>query len=110
MRSENYNSALFKLTDDIRTLSNDSDLVITVSNNNPVHLYLSHRKGWAVVSEQLDSAFIAQKRIQGAKWLIGEKSEFNSDAGKKRLKDIFNTYKVMKDEKDYFIVMLQNRF
>ena len=108
MKAENCDSALFRLTSDIRTLTNEPDLLVTASNNSPVYLYLSHRKGWTVSAEQLDSAFICQKGNEGAKWLAGEKSEFNSSVSVKYLEYILRKYKVIKNEKDYFIVKLNS--
>jgi 4-amino-4-deoxy-L-arabinose transferase-like glycosyltransferase len=107
MRSENYDSALFKLTNEVKTLTNDTDLVITASDNNPVYLYLSHRKGWAVGTEQIGTAFINQRKIQGAKWIFGEKSAFNSEKSEENLKEILKTYRTIRNENDYFIVRLE---
>jgi 4-amino-4-deoxy-L-arabinose transferase-like glycosyltransferase len=106
MRSEGYDSALFKLTNDVKSVTGSSDLIITASDNNPVYLYLSHRKGWTAVTEQLDTLFVNKKRLQGAQWLIGEKTAFSSERSKQNLRDILKTYKIIENNNSYFIVRL----
>lgn len=106
MKSETWDSPVLKIGKDVQSVSQKNDLILTVSNGNPVYLYHAHRNGWNVMPEQLDSAFITTRFIGGAKYLAGEKNMFNTANSQDKLNYILTNYVIVKNEPDYFVVIL----
>jgi hypothetical protein len=91
---ENWNLSFN--TNDIRTVSDKTDLIITVSNGDPVYLYHCERKGWTVLPENLDEDYLSQRIKDGAKYLTGEKNRFEGPKSKYNLASIFEKFKIIK--------------
>lgn len=106
MKSESWDSPIFKIAEDIKNLSKPDDLIITVGNGNPVYLYQSHRNGWTAMPQQLDNNFLAEKIQQGAKFLVGEKNIFAQNNSPDKLENLLSNYKILKNDNDYIIIKL----
>jgi hypothetical protein len=104
---ETYDGTDFKIANGVKLNSLKDDLIITVSNNSPIYLYLCERKGWATVPEAVDSLYIAGKIEEGAKLLAGDKSYFVSARGMQNMERAMKNFPVLKDDKDYFLINLQ---
>jgi len=104
MKSEDINSPIFKLAEETKIKTNSTDLIITVSNGNPIHLYLYHRKGWVCFTVNLNKDYITGLKNLGAKYLIGEKSIFKNEPEK--LNEILSGYDKIVDTDIYFILKL----
>lgn len=107
MNSETYDSSLFRLANSVNKLTDYSDLTISIDDGNPIVLYRCNRKGWNCYVEQINSDFIKQRVDNGAKYLMGEDSYFNSEEKAKTLEYLFNNYKTLNRGEDYFILDLQ---
>lgn len=107
LNGENPDSVVLKIGNDVRSMTSPNDKIITVSNGNPVYLYHSHRKGWTGLPQALDSNYIEKRKTEGAKWIAGEKEIFEKEDSMNKLENLLNRYKVIKNEKDYFIVKLE---
>ena len=103
--NEDYNSPLFKMALDIDKASAKNDLIITVCNGDPVFLYRADRKGWIVTPGNISVENIKDKQSRGAKLLAGDKTYFD-DNSRKDLEELKKNYKVIEDNKDYFILRL----
>lgn len=108
MNSETYDSSIFRLAKSVKETIQRDDLVIAVDDGNPIVLYRCKRKGWNSYVEQIDSTFIKLRIDNGAKYLIGEDSYFNSEKKVKKLKYLLSNFKSIKREKDHFILDLRN--
>lgn len=103
MKSENISSPLFKLASSVQKNTKIADLIVAVDEGNPVILYRCNRKGWNSFPEQLDSIYIYQKVNLGAKYLLGEKSIFDSERRREALRKISRRYTSIINTDDYFI-------
>lgn len=103
------NSPMTRLADEMSILSAPHDLVITVSEGDPLLLYRSHRKGWVVLPDNIDSTYIVEKHLRGAKYVAGLRSIFDSDAQQIRLSDLTRRYPPLKETPDYFVIQLDPR-
>lgn len=108
LNGEQWDSPVLKIGNAMKERTPPEDLIITVSDGNPVYLYQSHRRGWTSRPEQLDLKFIEEKKLEGAKWLTGEKEFFIRANVTAKLDNILKNYKIYKNENDYFIVKLEN--
>lgn len=106
MKSENYDSSLFRLASAVQEVTGKNDLVIAVSEYNPVVLYRCNRKGWNISADQLDQTFINEKKSEGAKYLIAEKILFNTPEKQKTLKWLIDNHKAEAMGTDYLILAL----
>jgi 4-amino-4-deoxy-L-arabinose transferase-like glycosyltransferase len=106
MSSETFDSSLFRLAEAVQEVTQKHDLVIAVSEGNPIVLYRSNRKGWNSSVDQLDSTFIDGRRSKGAKYLIGEIPMFDTPERGKTLQWLLHRHKVVTQGKDYFIIQL----
>ncbi len=106
MRGENKNDAIFKLTDEVKSVSQKSDLIVTFCDGNPVYLYLSDRKGWFVTPGGFNYEEITKLKNDGAKYLIGEKSFLKSQSELNNLAGIDKRFKAILDNESYFIIKL----
>lgn len=106
VKKETFNSPLFNLASAVKGLTAKNYLVVAVSEGNPVVLYRCERKGWNSSPDQLDPAFLHEKQVLGAKYLIGEKSSFDTGPRQQRLREILQRFTVVKNDKDYFIIKI----
>lgn len=107
MGAEKYDSPLFKLTNEIKSITNKNDLIITVCDGNPVYLYLSDRKGWFARPDKIDNEYITAKRSDGGVLIAGEKNYFESPNSKENLKNVIGKYTVITNNEDYFVIKLK---
>ncbi len=107
LNGENQDSVVLKIGNDVRLVTPPDDKIITASVWNPIYLYHSHRKGWTGLPQVLDSNYIEKRKTEGAKWIAGEKEVFEMENSMDNLDKILKKYKVIKNEKDYFIVKLE---
>ncbi len=106
MNGESWDSPVLKIGNDVQAITQKNDLVLTVSNGNPVYLYHCDRKGWTMGVHQFNKDFLEEKRKEGAKWVVGEKGFFETDESKEEFNKIISRYTLVKNEKDYFIIKL----
>lgn len=106
MKSETFDTSLFRLSSAVQKITQKHDLVIAVSEQNPIVLYRCNRKGWNSSVDQLDSMFIAARRTNGAKYLIGETPLFDTHEREKTLQWLLDSYRVVKKGKDQFVIAL----
>ncbi|MGH2575781.1 MAG: ArnT family glycosyltransferase [Ignavibacteria bacterium] len=106
MKSERWDSPVFKIANDVKAITPKNDLIITVSNGNPVYLYHCDRKGWTALPQHLDIKHIESLKKEGAKWLTGEKGSFVQENSLENLNKILSNYKIRKNNNNYFIVEL----
>ena len=72
MNKENsQTSPVFALAQQIKALTQPTDLMISTTGGDPTLLYLSHRKGWLVNPADVTPARLAQNIEQGANYLVG---------------------------------------
>jgi hypothetical protein len=107
MKAEDRNSVIFKIAGDVKSNSIPTDLIITVSNGDPVYLYHCERKGWTVTPENLDKEFLTQKIREGAVLLAAENNKFAGKMANENLSYVLSNYKILKNESGYFIVKLK---
>lgn len=103
---ETYDTALFRLTSAVQRSTTKSDLVVAVSENNPIVLYRCDRKGWNSSPEELDSTSLSDKKNRGAKFLVGETSFFNTKNRQRILDAISSNYTLVENGTDYFVILL----
>ncbi len=106
MGSETLDSPIFRLAAAVDTSTKKDDLIVTVSEGNPIYLYRCDRKGWNADADQVDSAFLAGKKQEGAKYVIGETDLFNSPGRKKKLDWLIHQHTPIFVTRDEFIVAL----
>jgi hypothetical protein len=105
MNSETYDSSLFSLARSVGDLTHKNDLIITVDDGNPIVLYRCDRKGWNAYVEQIDSTFISERVEKGAKYIVGENSNFDNRI--QTFEYLFANYKILERTNDYFILDLR---
>jgi hypothetical protein len=106
MNSETYDASLFRLAAAVQEVTKKDDLIVAVSEGNPIYLYRCGRKGWNSSVEQLDSTFLGAKARQGAKYLVAETALFNSPERKTTLDWLLSNYELVTKSDDYFIIGL----
>lgn len=104
---EDPDSAVLKIGREMQSVSDPQDKIITIGDGNPVYLYHANRFGWTAMPQQMDSIYIAQRRIDGAKFITGEKIIFERNNSKDKLNFLLKNYKVIKDKSDYFIIAIE---
>ncbi len=107
MRAESWDSTVLKIASDIKSITAQNDLIITVSNGNPVYLYHCSRGGWTAQPQKLNVEYITKLKNEGAKWLAGEKSMFIHENSEENMRSILQNFEVYKYETEYFIVKLK---
>lgn len=105
-KNEDINSGLFRISDAIKRSSDKKDLIITVCNGDPLYLYRADRKGWTLSPYALNAESINSKKEKGAKYVIGEKSNFENDEMKANFEKLKKDYKTVADNEDFFILQL----
>lgn len=106
MNSETYDSSLFRLAAAVQGVTQKHDLIIAVSEYNPIILYRCNRKGWNSSVDQLDSTFIDARRSNGAKYLIGEIPVFDTPERERTLQWLLDSHEVVAKGKDFFVIAL----
>lgn len=110
MQKENIQSSdVLKLAEAVQHHVKTGDLVIAVDNNDPTLLYVSHRKGWHATPEQIDDSFLTEKRMRGAKYIIGIYAIFKNAAGQNALRFLSIQYPCIFSDKKSFIFKLAGR-
>lgn len=104
MKSEDINASIFKLTQDLKNIVPKNDLIVTVSNGNPVFLYLSERKGWASFPGAINKEYLSKLKNDGAKYLLADKNEFKDFPG--TLNFLISNYNIITNNSNYFIIKL----
>jgi len=104
MKGEKRQSALFLLASAVQEHSSAQDLVVTVSDGDPVYLYLSHRKGWHGFVNNLSVEFLKQKADLGARYLVGEKETFERNDQERNLAFLLSYYKGVVETDAYFVL------
>ncbi len=103
---ETYDASLFRLASAVQSSTKKNDLVVAVSESNPIVLYRCNRKGWNSSPEELNLTFLNDKKNKGAKFLIGETHFFNRKNRQGILDIIFSNYTLVEKGADYFIIQL----
>jgi 4-amino-4-deoxy-L-arabinose transferase-like glycosyltransferase len=103
---EEPNSAYTRLANAVSTITQPNDLLITLSEGDPILLYRSHRKGWVARPGVLDSHFIAEKITHGATYLAGLKSILETEAQRTQIDDACKNYFPLINDSTYFVISL----
>lgn len=104
--SERYDIPLFALSTSVQQIIPENDLVIALSNGNPVVLYNAGRKGWNCSTGEINESYFEEKKRLGARYFIGEKNLFFENGAEQQLDFIRNRYEVIIDSAEYLIVRL----
>ncbi len=97
---------LFQLAGAVKETTTPSDLIITVSEGNPVVLYNCERKGWTCSPMQIDSFYLKQKKNEGATYLVAEKEVFVRNGLLRQIDYLTKYFTVIRNEEHYIIVKL----
>ncbi|OLP15633.1 hypothetical protein BST81_25095 [Leptolyngbya sp. 'hensonii'] len=90
-------SDVYALAQQIQALTPPSSIVVAMTGGDPTLLYLSHRKGWLVVPEQITDDYLTQRTAEGAGYLVGNYTviqsyaPFTDIAQKQRIRTIIQT-------------------
>lgn len=103
---ERRDLSLFKLADAVQQTTKPNDLIITVSQGNPVVLYNCERKGWICSPSDIDSLFLQKKKALGARYVVTEKRIFITSHFENKLSFLTSNYLIIKDDEDYLIAKL----
>ena len=106
MNGETTDAPLFRLAADVQSTTSRTDLIVALSEGNPVVLYRCDRKGWNASVDQVDPAFLREKWERGARFIVGEKEPFNTPERQRRLDKLMTTLPAVKNERDHFILRL----
>lgn len=106
MDKEDSKAQIFELSKTIKEKTNNEDLIITVTNGNPVALYHMHRKGWTAFTSQLDEKYINEKIEEGADYIAGEKGELQNEAEFEKIGEIMSNYEVVENTDGFYIIKL----
>jgi 4-amino-4-deoxy-L-arabinose transferase-like glycosyltransferase len=110
MKSEDYNSPLFRLEEYVKRELPAGKLVITISEGSPIHLYRTARKGWAAWPDALTEDYLSDKIKNGAEYIIGETPVFRTPEQRNRLENLMQKYEVVNYSPDIFVLKLKNNF
>ncbi len=101
---ETHDNSLFRLAEAVERHTNKDDLVIAVSEGNPIVLYRCGRRGWNGYVWSMDTAWLESKRDKGARYLVGQKKFF--DGNETTLENFYTHFVVVEKGEDYFIIEL----
>jgi len=104
MKSEDADSPIYKLTNEVKNIIPKNDLIVTVSNGNPVYLYQSDRKGWVNYTGAINKEYLDKIKEEGGSYIIGEKKEFKDYPGKLDL--LIKNYENIVSNEEYFVIKL----
>lgn len=105
-KGERTDVPLFQLAQVVKETTNPNDLIITVSEGNPVVLYNCERKGWICSPERIDSLYLIQRKNEGARYLVAEKEVFARNNLLERVDYLTNNFTAIRNEEQYIIVKL----
>jgi len=103
-KQENKNSAIFELSEKIQSVSDKSDLIITVSEGNPVFLYNANRKGWVCNMQDVNKNYLNEKKSKGAKYLLADKTFLKDKINPGSFAEVIKIFKTVSDN-DKFIIL-----
>jgi 4-amino-4-deoxy-L-arabinose transferase-like glycosyltransferase len=111
MRKEDPpSSETFQLAEMVKQKTAEHDLIIAVDGNDPTLLYLSHRKGWHALPDQLNQSFLSERIKRGAKYLVGDHKSFEEKSAQQELKSVLSdNYQVLFDDGRSFIIKLSDQ-
>jgi len=101
--SEDYNAAYFQMSDEVKKISAANELIITVSDHNPLILYTCQRKGWAVNPQDLTDEFLKEKKSFRFNVIAAEKQYFKPAEDSNKLSELKAKFKVYKETNDYIV-------
>lgn len=101
---ERYDTPLFALADAVKHFTEKDDLVIALSEGNPVVLYNAGRKGWNCNVSDINNAYLQEKKKEGARYVIGEKS--NLSGNEAELNFLRDNYEIIAESEEFVIVRL----
>jgi hypothetical protein len=104
MKSEDADSLIYKLTNEVKNIIPKNDLIVTISNGNPVYLYQSNRKGWVTYTGAINKEYLDKIKEEGGSYIIGEKKEFKDYPGKLDL--LIKNYENIVSNEEYFVIKL----
>jgi 4-amino-4-deoxy-L-arabinose transferase-like glycosyltransferase len=110
MNSETLDSSLFRLASSVHGVTKKDDLIVAVNEGNPTVLYRCNRKGWNSSVEQLDSTFLGARAREGAKYLVGETTYFDSPERMRTLNRLLTNHRLVTRGNDYFVIGLWPEF
>ena len=103
-KQENTNSAIFELSKNNKSNSAKNDLIITVSDGNPVYLYNADRKGWVCNSQDVNKNYLNDKKSKGAKYLIADKTFLKDKINSEGFAETVKIFKPVVNN-EYFIIL-----
>lgn len=103
---ESFDAPAILMGKEIQTVTTPGDKIITVSNGNPVYLYHARRFGWAPATGQIDSAYIAERKKEGAKIIAAEKNVFMESNSADKIDYLLKNFRTIKNEEKYIIVKI----
>lgn len=80
IKREDLTDPKYKLSQLVKYKTENNALIITVSDYDPMLLYLSHRKGWQCSAQQVTDLFIRERVSKGAKYLVGNNKDFSKES------------------------------
>lgn len=101
---ERYDAPLFALSKSVQQIIPENDLVIALSNGNPVVLYNAGRKGWNCSVADIHNAYFEKKKSEGARYFIGEKNNFSETGTELNL--LRDDYTIIAESEVWVIVRL----
>lgn len=107
MKSENYDTPVFKLAEDVNLHSEKGDKFITITESNPNMLYLISRKGWTGFPDEISDNYVNLKINKGARFITGEKNVFRTDDQKQRFNKLKDENEVLVENESYYLIKLK---
>lgn len=106
LRSETYGSNVFKISDSVKQNTNANDLIVTVCDGNPIYLYISQRKGWTIVPQNINESYLKEKCLNGGKLLTAEKKVFINSGTMEKLNWLKTNYRTVKEDEDVIVLKI----
>lgn len=105
-KQENTDAVIFEMSEKIKSVSNAKDLIITVSEGNPVFLYNADRKGWVCNASEINKNYLEEKKSKGVKFLIADKTFLKDKMNPDIISDLIKHYKVFENNDKFIILYL----
>jgi len=106
LKYEDRNWELVFFTQEVKQKVEEKALVVAVDNGDPTLLYLTHRKGWHAWADQLQDSILNERRLEGARYVIGKMNSFSDGPKKQRLGELLNQYDVIIKTDNYFVLQI----
>ena len=105
-------SAIFKLSEQVKSIVPRNSLIISSTGGDPTLLYLSDRKGWLINHRDITDEYILSKRKLGAKYLVGSFNFVESyskvdDNQRQKINRVLEQYPNLIKDGQNFIVKLR---